>query len=537
MSSGTELDQITIAALYWESVATFNRLFDHFKEDSPDTLPNDFGRLKVWAENVAAHRRGFMSLDHRLREASSVKEMVKDLLMNLNSVLEETLVMALEEAQAKGIEQNTAKPETTEANCTEAQTVDSDIDDEIRSTSPLKEAVKEIDNVITCLYRLSITIQSPASQDRLDRMERIDMSHFERFDIEHISNKYHGQLGKDYQYLIQRLGKANTKRRQLLKYHDEHHEKIVGRRVAVGDTASKDVSEDDFFSEAPSNMRTTVSTVYSADVNLVEVTPVDLDSRSQAGFSVTSHASSSANSSSLRVPPPPPGFDKGPFQCPYCYIIVETENRASWKKHVFQDLRPYICTFKDCSQGSHLYKGRHEWFAHESEMHRREWFCSKCKKAFPSSNTFREHLFKKHKHLISDSKEQLEVLIARGARAMEAKQKCPLCQEKYAPMQLRSHLGRHLEQIALFILPEASENEDSGSDHDSDDGNISTAPDMESKTPSLGRRFQGGLLTAQNFLKTGSGINAFDGKGYTPIHKAAQAGNVKRQREAVTPKL
>ncbi|KAI5792248.1 ankyrin repeat-containing domain protein [Pyronema domesticum] len=111
---------------------------------------------------------------------------------------------------------------------------------------------------------------------------------------------------------------------------------------------------------------------------------------------------------------------------------------------------------------------------------------------------------------------------------MEAKQKCPLCQEKYAPMQLRSHLGRHLEQIAPFILPEASENEDSGSDHDSDDGNISTAPDMESKTPSLGRRFQGGLLTAQNFLKTGSGINAFDGKGYTPIHKAAQAGDVKR---------
>jgi hypothetical protein len=84
------LDQITIAALYWESVATFNRLFDNFKEDSPDTLPDDFGRLKVWAENVAAHRRGFMSLDHRLREAASVKEMVKDLLMDLNSVLEES---------------------------------------------------------------------------------------------------------------------------------------------------------------------------------------------------------------------------------------------------------------------------------------------------------------------------------------------------------------------------------------------------------------------------------------------------------------
>jgi hypothetical protein len=172
--------------------------------------------------------------------------------------------MALEEAEAKDIEQNSIKPETTEP-----PTVDSDMDDEIRSTSPFKEAVKEIGNVITCLYRLSITIQSPASRERLERMERIDMSHFERFDIEHFGNKYHLVEA----YLIERLRKANTKRRQLLKYHKEHHEKIVGRRVAVGDTADGEldpgslanVNEDDFFSEAATDMRTAVSTVYSGE--------------------------------------------------------------------------------------------------------------------------------------------------------------------------------------------------------------------------------------------------------------------------------
>jgi hypothetical protein len=201
--------------------------------------------------------------------------------------------------EAKGNVQNRVEPESTEPQTVDS--VDSEIDYEIRSTSPLKEAVKEIGNVITCLYRLSITIQSPASCDRLERIER--------------------------------LGKANTKRRQLLKYHNEHHEKIVGRRVAVGnelDTGSSE-GEGDFSSKAPTDMRTTVSTVYSANLNLVEATPVDLDSRSEAGFSVTSYASSAANSGSLRVPAPPPGFDKGPFQCPYCFIIVETESRASWK--------------------------------------------------------------------------------------------------------------------------------------------------------------------------------------------------------------
>jgi hypothetical protein len=142
---------------------------------------------------------------------------------------------------------------------------------------------------------------------------------------------------------------------------------------------------------------------------------------------------------------------------------------------------------------------------------------------------FREHLFKKHKHLISASKEQLEVLIARGARAMEGKQKCPLCQEKHAPKQLRSHLGRHLEQISLFILPEESEeNEDSGLDHDSDDGGISKTPDTKSRTSSLARHFKWKLFMAENFFKTGTGINTFDAEGYTPIHRAAKDGDVKR---------
>lgn len=92
MSSGIALDPITIMALIWQSVASFNRILDHFEwsQDPSDTLPDDFGRLKVWTENVAAHRRGVMSLDHRLGEGSSVKEMVKGFLMELNSLLEES---------------------------------------------------------------------------------------------------------------------------------------------------------------------------------------------------------------------------------------------------------------------------------------------------------------------------------------------------------------------------------------------------------------------------------------------------------------
>lgn len=86
------LAEIKIFALYWQSIASFHRLLDHFAEpaDLPATLPDDFGRLKVWAENVGAHRRGKTSLDHRLREASSVRDSVKDLLVDLNDLLKES---------------------------------------------------------------------------------------------------------------------------------------------------------------------------------------------------------------------------------------------------------------------------------------------------------------------------------------------------------------------------------------------------------------------------------------------------------------
>jgi hypothetical protein len=215
-----------------------------------------------------------------------------------------------------------------------------EIDIEISSTTPLKKVMKEIGNVITCLYQLSIAIKSPAFRDRLEKMEAIDMSYFERLDIEHVQNK-HQNVGEKYQYLLVRLGKANTKRRQLLKYHNDHHEKIVGRRIATEDEiraeeegiegSGYDASVSNYYSEAPTEMRTTVSTLYEGNMDFVGVTPVNLDSRSEAGVSQTSYASSSTESGSLRVPPPPPGFDEAPFQCPYCFVLVETENRASWK--------------------------------------------------------------------------------------------------------------------------------------------------------------------------------------------------------------
>ncbi|KAI5782533.1 hypothetical protein FPQ18DRAFT_382474 [Pyronema domesticum] len=73
-------------------------------------------------------------------------------------------------------------------------------------------------------------------------MEKIDMSQYEIFDINHVKEKH--QLSEDKDYLAERLGKANTKRRQILKYNEKHHEKIVGLRPsATVDTGDLDTPE------------------------------------------------------------------------------------------------------------------------------------------------------------------------------------------------------------------------------------------------------------------------------------------------------
>jgi hypothetical protein len=97
-------------------------------------------------------------------------------------------------------------------------------EDSLDEPSGLNLAMDEINHTINCLYRMSITLQNQTSRDRLAKIEKINMSHFESFDIEHVKNKYQLSSDNGNGYLSERLGKANTKRRQILKYH-EHHER------------------------------------------------------------------------------------------------------------------------------------------------------------------------------------------------------------------------------------------------------------------------------------------------------------------------
>lgn len=175
------------------------------------------------------------------------------------------------------------------------------------------------------------------------------------------------------------------------------------------------------------------------------------------------------------------------------------------RKHVFKDLRPYVCTFRDCLKSDRLFGSRHDWYNHEVEVHRREWFCNACTQPFPTKALFEAHLRKYHFDLFTEA--QLSAVTDRCERAIdpESEQTCPLCQEKYLRSRLQSHLAHHMQQLALFTLPKAvGERHDGGRGSDgasvrvqaSNQGEEESSVDLASSSSS--QELMGSVSDTQN---------------------------------------
>lgn len=220
----------------------------------------------------------------------------------------------------------------------------SEPEDPLPSTTELEERFLEVKHIITCLYKLSIVIQSPASRDRIQRCAHIEVGHYEYFDIAHVSEKF--PLAQ--QFLIDRLGRSNTKRRQLLEYHKRHHDKLalyidapmasgIAQKTFALDLGDGVLEADAVVDGSPTavaatiaktlNTQTTVSTFFER--------PSLVPGGSDTGQSQISHGTSVGDDThtKLRIPAPPiagRALDGEPFECPYCFCMVEVEDSRAW---------------------------------------------------------------------------------------------------------------------------------------------------------------------------------------------------------------
>lgn len=390
----------------------------HPVRDFGDQLPvkdvqEEFDKYKIWAGNVgAAHsgKRYEISLDYRLREASFFKDQVLSLLKTLDEKV--TNATSLVRGERKPFEENVEESdsEVSTSSTSEADEEEEGSDEspwEISSdssqdtdtlsgskqnerkeqkntgsaslskppvsTSAPSKAIMRIGRVpssemprllesikftIACLYR--VPIRKPAPLDRLKHKTSLDTSCYQHFDSLYIQDKFPGVSAE----LAARLGKMNTRRRQILYYREAHKESLDTARVqpkvapvpdpaatsfviegggelVQGEVGSQATPSRRALSQAASShftLRSKATTVRPGEVPMPaiegHIDPTALYAPSVAESKSSMASSYSGKDLRVEVPPRPKGEDGNElewFECPYCLITKNITTEHRWK--------------------------------------------------------------------------------------------------------------------------------------------------------------------------------------------------------------
>ena len=152
-------------------------------------------------------------------------------------------------------------------------------------------------------------VQKPAPHDRFIKSGRFDQTYRQPWDEQHICDKFTGIT----EWLIERLGKSNTRRRQYLEYRKAHHERIATFEVL-------DTTEDagTVVSSLP-----TLARQHQEPLAYAAPETIEADNQSDTGISETSYAETVAGEHTLLVPAMPQAARGGAvFECPLCFTLV-----------------------------------------------------------------------------------------------------------------------------------------------------------------------------------------------------------------------
>jgi hypothetical protein len=162
-----------------------------------------------------------------------------------------------------------------------------------------------------------------------------------------------------------------------------------------------------------------------------------------------------------------------------------------------------------------MFRSRNEWFGHELQNHRREWVCQYCHHVpFLTAADFSKHISTSHPAVLASTQIQAVLLQSEEPVDTISAFACPLCDEweegiktrqgkqegkirmlNHGEMvepygtkkQFRRHLGRHMEQLALFALPtnnaELDDDSTSGEEDDQSDHRESQPGPIDRPSP------------------------------------------------------
>jgi hypothetical protein len=365
------------------------------------------------------------------------------------------------------------------------------------------ELLSEIEACITRLFRVSSLIRQAAPTDLFAKaLTKSRLQFNDSFDIAHVFEKYPKLMADDRLWLRKRLGRAITKRRQYLSYVQHHHDKLSGAQNEPAEPAEPAPMKPEILealpmkqlqafksplmdsASRPSTYITKATTLAPDRITPQMLVADDSDpeddarsyttiSRSIDGDYDTSALTKIPKLTDLRV-----GKEKA-IECPFCFRMQRFRSEKAWKRHVFADLRSYVCTFPDCD--AQLFGDINEWFRHEMQTHRVEYHCRFCNdNVFNKKDKFLRHVRNAHVAILDDADEESLLDISRKPVENIPAEDCPCCDDLASRLRVREtpddwssntgadkvimsvtltkfkrHLAAHMEQLSLFAASNA----------------------------------------------------------------------------------
>ncbi|KAF2489932.1 hypothetical protein BU16DRAFT_544278 [Lophium mytilinum] len=259
----------------------------------------------------------------------------------------------------------------------------------------------EMKTYLDCLCTLSSSIESPACTKVVDSEERSALTATQTRAL----NAHHGYNG----LIRERFPKAEPKLvNQLAEANWERFIRV--RREKLKNLEEEERSEDE-------KTGVTDPTIVMSKFQDSGLGPSEL-AQSIETKSMASFVSSRAEGSHARLPPLSQEARAGKaFTCDACSRLVVFKRTRLWKNHVFEDILPYVCIYQGCTHATIPFENRDLWTSHLGLDH--------------------------------------------GLAPSWSRQICPLCHETTEEGQhaLSMHFGRHLEEIALAVVPNGPDDE------------------------------------------------------------------------------
>ncbi|KAL8321172.1 hypothetical protein RB597_007450 [Gaeumannomyces tritici] len=394
-------------AVFRETLRTFSKEREALNGGEGYTsLERSYGRLRLWSDG---HGIAAGKFDEVFDRSKGLRHTILKLLTSISSTLIERLIpLALTghatsaPALTKGIHLLRELQDAVQS----AQNDDfSDSSSDDLSSDTIGDAIEDLKTDTTCLADLDHLLKDPILELDIEQAAPAD-----RLLDWHPDSVYSHKIGARFPQadvsLVEWLGKANYLRYLRCQHTRETCESAATyvAAPAQSETASSKFNDSGLGSSLPS------TTSYAETV------------MSYGG----------RGSQSVKIPPLTAEAKAGvPFSCTACGKVVSITSNSMWKKHLFEDLRPWICLDMACPSSQSPFETRQDWASHLALDHKLD----------PEWASFG----------------------------------CQLCLEPTGSgrVAITKHLGAHLEEVSLAAIPsqlDFDDNSDQSQSSSSADG-------------------------------------------------------------------